>query len=300
MDSPFQPESIYCVVDNRTLLLGIDAMYRDYMQRFETKFLLPQVEAIVARLNVSEANVPIEGYYSKSSELTRYFKLMRALQEVQQDSLPLVENLPEFQKILEITTSPIYGTPVQEGKLLPKGRDPLAQALIDTFDGKWQAHKIMRRAYEIALDTNDISLVGLAVQLRDSILITALAESTVLYREDVLAGIFNYKYIWKVEDKFANSTNRFIEEFNKLLPKDLGLGNGIPKAEPQHADWFYGWSTRNNILGRCANLGYNQSSPRQYYHWAITKQHDELALDEFWDAKLWTTDNYRSKQKQLG
>ena len=297
------PETIYCVVDNRVLVLGIDELYRKYMKEFEAEFLLPQAEVVAAKLGVVEANVPVEGYYGERETLTRYFKLMRALQEVGESSEPLVSGLHEFQKICDVTKSPIFGRPIRNGKLFPQRRDPLSQALNDTKATGWEAQKIINQAYEVVMDSDDISLVGLAVRLRDSIVMTALRESVILYVERVEMGPGNgprIEYIWKVDKGFAKIANRFIEEFNSLLPKDSYIRHGINKAEPDNAWRFYSAYSENRILGRCANLGYDLSTPTQYYHWAITKQNEEFALDEFWDTELWTTQNYRSRQQQLG
>ena len=298
-----QEDTIYRIVDNRVLVLGIDEIYRKYMKEFESAFLLPQVETIVAKLGVLELDIPIEGYYGEHETLTRYFKLMRALQEVDESSEPFVRELPEFQKIWEITNSPIFGKPVRKGKLLPQGRDPLSQALDDLKDTVWSVNEILDQAYKIVSDIDDISLVGLAVRTKDPVTITALRESVILYAEKVERGFYEgskTEYVWEVDDEFAKTANRFIEEFNNLLPKDSHIGKGIPKAEPLNIERFYYSSTENKILGRCANLGSEPSSPRLYYHWSITKQKNEFMLDEFWDTKLWTTDEYRAKQKQLG
>jgi len=298
-----QEDTIYRIVDNRTLVLGIDEIYRKYMKEFESAFLLPQVETIAAKLGLLELDVPIEGYYGEHETLTRYFKLMRALQEVDEASESFVRKLPEFQKIWEITNSPIFGKPVRKGKLLPQGRDPLSQALDDLKDTVWSVDKILKQTYEVVNDIDDISLVGLAVRTKDPVTITALRESVILYAEKVERGFYQgprIEYVWEVDDKFAKTANRFIEEFNNLLPKDSHIGKGIPKAEPLNTELFYSSFTENKILGRCANLGSEPSSPRLYYHWAITKQKNEFALDEFWDTKLWTTAEYKSKQVQLG
>jgi len=298
-----ESETIYCVVDNRVLLFGIDAIYRDYMKEFESAFLLPQVEVVAEKLGVSEANVPIEGYYGEHKTLTHYFKLMRALQRVDESSKVLVENLPEYKNILKVSASLIFGKPQNKGKLLTQGRDPLSQALNDTKENDWKANKIINRAYEVVVNSDDISLVGLAVRLKDPIAITALRESVILHTEGIETGLYQgpkIEYLWQVETDFAKSANQFIEEFNSLLPKDSYLSKGIPKAKPQNAGRFYNDFSGNNILGRCANIGYDRSAPRQYYHWAITQKNNEPALDEFWDTKLWTTDEYKVKQKQLG
>lgn len=298
-----QPETIYRIVDNRVLVLGIDQIYRKYMQEFELEFLLPQVEVVAKKLDVNEANVPIEGYYGEHIKLTRYFRLMRALQEVPETSESLVRDLPEFQKIWNVTNSNIFGKPQRNKKLFPQGRDPLSQALDDLKGIGWTAHRIIDRAYEVVNEIDDISLVALAVRLNDPILITALRESVILYAEKVEVGYYQgpeIEYVWKVDNGFAKIANRFIDEFNSLLPEDTYLSNGIPKAESQNAWDFYSAYSFNEILGRCANIGFDRSIHPQYYHWAITQQNNELMLDEFWDTNLWTTDNYRIKQEQLG
>ena len=298
-----QPETIYCVVDNRVLILGIDERYRQYMMEFESAFLLPQVEVLAAKLNLAEANVSVEGYYARTTDLSHYFKLIRALQAVSDSNKPSVKDMPEFQEILKVTSSPIFGRPQDNGCLLLQGRDPVSQALLDTNDKGWDTQRIIDRAYEVVMDSDDISLVGLAVRIKDPIVIAALRESVVLYAEKMEMGVYKgpkIKYIWKVDNDFAAAANRFIEEFNSLLPKDSYLSHGISKAEQENAGNFYSAYSNDRILGRCINLGHDRSSPIQYYHWAVTKQNDELALDEFWDTKLWTTIDYRSKQEQLG
>lgn len=295
--------TLYRIIDNRVLLLGLDSMYRDYMKEFESAFLLPQVEIIATKLGVSEADVPIEGYYGERGSLTRYFKLMRALQRVEESAKPFIDEMIEFQNIWRVTSSPIFGISQNKGYLLPQGRDPLSEALLDTKESGWEAKIILEQAYEMVMDGNDISMVGLAVRLKDPITITALRESVILYAEILEMGYYvgpKIEFVWRVDDEFAKTANHFIEEFNSLLPKDSYLSGGIRRAEPQNANRFYYAYEGNDFLGRCANLGYDRSSPRQFYHWAITQQNNEFMLDEFWGAKLWTTNEYRAKQEQIG
>jgi hypothetical protein len=296
-----QPETISCLVDHRVLLLGIDFLYRKSMEELEVAVLLPQLETVANVLGIPELDVPVEGYYINSPEGTRYFRLIRALQNVGEEFLPQMKELPEFQNIFEVVSSPIFGKPVWKGKLLPQGRDPLSQALLDTTGSQWEVERLVDFAYEAALETDDLSLVGLAARLKDPVVITALRESVILYAEKVMKGMMQlprYEFIWKVDHDFARIANRFIEEFNSFLPDGL---NEIPKAEPQNAERFYFASSKNEILGRCANLGSdNSSSERRYYHWAITKQKKELVLDDFWSQQLWTTERYRAEQQKIG
>jgi hypothetical protein len=299
--SAILPETIDCIVDHRVLLLGTDAIYRKSMEQLETAVLLPKVEMVATSLGISELKVPVEGYYINSPKATRYFRLMRGLQQVDEALLSRVKNLPDFQEIWKIVSSPIFGRPVTKAKLLPQGRDPLSQALLDTINSQWEVEKLVDLSYKVSVETNDISLVGLAARLKDPIVITALRESVILYAEKIMRGTISeprYKFVWKVDNHFAKVTNQFIEEFNGFLPDYL---KGIPLAEPENAEEFFRAASKNKILGRCANLGADDSLPEPlYYHWAITKQNEELVLDAFWSRELWTTEKYTSEQIRLG
>jgi len=210
-----EPETIYCVIDNRVLALGIDERYRHYMTELEAVFLLPFVEVIAAKLGVKEKEVPVEGYYSEDPKLTSYFKLMRALQDVSESSLPLVEGMTEFQRVLEVVSSPIFGKPERNQTLLPQGRDPLSRALLETPINQWTPNTLTNTAYEIAMESGDISLIGLAARLKDSILITALRETVILYAQKEIGSLGpKLEFIWRVENEFAEIANQFIEEFN--------------------------------------------------------------------------------------
>ncbi|HEY5668373.1 MAG TPA: hypothetical protein VIS10_00165, partial [Anaerolineales bacterium] len=109
-------------VNNREFVLGLDKLYRDAMKGFEENKLLPCAEKVATTLDVQPAQVPIEGYYTESRALTRYFRLMRALQEVNMDKENAVKHLSEFQLLWDVTSSPLYGRPQQNNKLLPVGR----------------------------------------------------------------------------------------------------------------------------------------------------------------------------------
>ena len=45
----------------------------------------------------------------KKHERTEYFLIMRALQEVADSRAPEVAMLDEFQRLVDVTSSPIYG-----------------------------------------------------------------------------------------------------------------------------------------------------------------------------------------------
>jgi len=273
------------VVDNRLFLLGLCELYRDAMKPHERGELLACARRVAGTLGVPPADVPIEGYYTEDDELTEYFRLMRALQEVRASRAPKVKALPEFGRLREVTSAPLFGRPVGEDYLLPLGRDPLSQALLDT-QPEWSVERLTAAAYAAAERyPDDISLVGLAARIRDPVVLTALRESVVLYAEMMALGLPPPpEYVWQVDDDLAARASRFIDAFNALFDERL------PPPEPEHAAMFAAASERSEILGRCVRLGGDTSD--NHYHWAICGL-KERPVHEFWHAEVWTTERYR-------
>jgi hypothetical protein len=291
------PEGTTVIVDNRVFVLGLDKLYREAMKPFEVKRLLPCAEEVATVLGVQAAQVPIEGYYTESPELTSYFRLMRALQNVEENRETMVKHLPEFQLLWDVTNSHLYGRPQRKRKLLPVGRDPLSQALLDMIEVEWKVPSLVNAAYKAALQYDDISLVGLAARTKDPIAIAALRESVVLYAEVLTLGISaepQYEYHWQVDEHVAQAANHFIDTFNAFVP------DALPRAEAANAEWFFKGYADNDIIGRCVRIGQSEDGT-QHYHWAIAaKQFSpdafELDVDEFWSEQLWTTEKYRQEQ----
>jgi len=282
-----------CIVDNRIFLLGLDKLYRDAMQRHEREELLLCARRVADELHVRPADVPVEGYYSEDQELTDYFLLMRALQACDEGLKPAVSAIPQFQRLEEVTSAPLYGRPQWKGKLLPTGRDPLSQALLDTPPPEWSVKRLADASCLTAQDTDDISLVGLAALIRDPVVLAATRESVVLYAEMMVGaapGRQRPKYVWKVDKEIVDRARRFIGTFNALF------GPELPPAESGHAESYWHAYRENDILGRCVRLGYdNGFSPVRHYHWAICLGPDgSFLVQEFWKPEVWTTERYRS------
>ena len=117
------------IIDDRVFVLGLDYLYRNQMKLFEADKLLPCAEKMAQVLAVQPGDIPVEGYYIESHKLRQYFQTMRALQEVKLEKRPAVKGLFEFEFLMKVLTSGLYGEPVHNGKLLPVGRDPLSRAL---------------------------------------------------------------------------------------------------------------------------------------------------------------------------
>lgn len=309
------------VVDNRVFLLGLDQHYRDAMKLFEAKTLLPCAAAVAQRLALHEAPVPLEGYYGDPSipELARYFRLMRALQQVPGKQAAPARDMPELGRIIEIAASAMYGRaqyPEEDGerRLLPVGRDPLSEALRNLLAFEWGVERLLRDACAAALQHDDISLVGLAARARDAVVLAALRESVVLYAEkvDTIGAVdVEYEYEWRVDAGLERAADRFIELFNRLVagangsqPHDVWLGGPferratqpIPRATARNAEHFYGCAQDNDIIGRCVHLG-TRIDTQERYHWAVrySPARRELEVHDFWSDETWTSERYRAQ-----
>jgi hypothetical protein len=283
------------VVDNRVFLLGLDELYREAMKRHERDELLRCARDTAGALAVAPADVPIEGYYSEDEMLTEYFRLMRALQDVPVRRAGEVRDLKGFQRLKEITESPLFGRPIDTERLLAAGSDSLSLALKKTFPD-WTVAHLTRVAYEIAAASEDFSLVGLAALSRDAVVLAALRESVVLYAVAV-AGAAKMRqeleYIWQVDRIVEERAIRFVGTFNKLF------GEAIPQPAAENAEVFWAACGEWKIVGRCVRLGFDdRSTPVRHYHWAIDQDDKyNLVVTEFWDTELWTTERYRARRE---
>lgn len=289
------------IVDNRMFLLGLDELYRTSMKQFEVWSLLPCARELAQTLQIQQADVPVEGYYADSPELTEYFLLMRGLQQVREENEVRVKETEAFQLLWEVTSSLIYGRPQRKGKLFSVGRDPLTQALYDLIPD-WNVPRLVEAAHAVAMQYDDFSLVGLAARARDAVVLAALRESVVLYAEVVSFGIHKeptFNYEWRVDEALATAANRFIEAFNHLVSR-MSRSLSLPAAESSNAERFYKAYTDNEIIGRCVRIGQTEDGSKSY-HWAIFTRPVssgtlELAVDDFWSNRLWTTEEYRRYQ----
>ena len=287
------------IVDNRVFRLGLDQLYRKKMKRHESTELLTCARAVAAKLNVPPAGVPIEGYYTETNELTEYFRLIRGLQSEPYENARQVARMREFERLLSVVSSPLYGQPVQAEWLLPVSRDPLSQALDDTGadPSQWTVANLVEHAHQISLEGEDFSLVGLASIARDAVVLAALRESVVLYAEVVramsaLGGNPPVPvYVWRVDEELARRGARFVAAFNELFGEDL------PEPVARNAARFFVAAGEDEILGRCVCIG-AIPQPRQFYHWAVRRGEDgRPAVEDFWDTERWTTDGYRERRR---
>jgi len=290
-------EIIERILDNRTLVIGLDKMYRDAMKRFEALELLPMARTIARTLNLEPMDVPIEGYYAENDALTEYFKLMRAMQKVSRDRKKEVESLPEFRLLTEITGSPLYGKSAMGTGIFSVGRDSLYFAMNNRNREDWTVSNLVEAAHDAAVQNDDISLVGLAALTRDAVCIAALRESVALYAMAALCEAADepeYRYVWRVDERLETAVNRFVSTFNGFVP------DAIKAAIPENAVYFYEACSDNEIAGRCVRIGEDDSTvPSKYYHWAVSVHGGKLVVDDFWSEDIWTTERYQTEKMSI-
>jgi hypothetical protein len=284
------------VVDNRVMLLGLDELYRTAMKGHERTELLVCAQRVSTALHQAPADVPVEGYYSEEAALTTYFRLVRALQVVSLERASEVEAIPEFHRLLTVTSSPIFGSPVRE-RLLPRGRDPLSAALHAVDMAQWSVPLLTAEAAKAARATDDISLVGLAARAEDPVVLAALRESVVLYAEFVLGSALvlpRVDYVWQVDPALAAAAQRFVDAFNSLF------GPELPPPRAKYARIFWRAFAGAEVVGRCVRLG-QTDPPVHYYHWAVCRDaEDQLTVHEFWHDQILTTQRYRRGELRRG
>ncbi len=274
------------VVDNRVMLLGLGELYRTAMKGHERTELLVCARRVSTALHQAPADVPVEGYYSEDSTLTEYFRLMRALQGVPLERAPEVEAIPEFRRLLTVTSSPIFGSPVRKC-LLPTGRDSLSAALYAVDMAQWSVPLLTAEAAKAARATDDFSLVGLAARAEDPVVLAALRESVVLYAEWVVGAMPRFEYVWQVDPALAEPAQRFVDAFNGLF------GPALPPPTAKYARIFWNAFGGAEVVGRCVWLG-QSDPPIHYYHWAVCRDREnQLAVHEFWHDQIFTTERYR-------
>jgi hypothetical protein len=220
---------------------------------------------------------------------------MRALQEVPPGRAPEVEAMPEFQRLLAVTSSPIFGLAMREN-LLPTGRDPLSAALHITKMSAWSVPLLTAEAARVARATDDISLVGLAARVEDPVVLTALRESVVLYAEMVVgcALMPRLEFVWQVDPSLAAAARRFVDAFNGLF------GPELPPPTAEYASIYWSASTESEVEGRCVRLGQSDPPDTRYYHWAIRRAaKNHLVVHEFWSQEIMTTASFRQGDRRM-
>jgi hypothetical protein len=276
------------IVDDRVLILGIDELFRTGIKRHERHELLPAARALARHLGVQPYEGDVEGRFHADPDLQEYFRIVRALQKVDDQERPRVAQMREFARLDQVLSSPMFGSMHRTGILLPRGMDPLAVALRSASE--WTLAGLVRLAHDVAEKHDDCSLLGMASAANDPVAMVVLLDPTVLYFEESTFGNPPVPvYTWSVSTDIARRAERFVSTYVELFKEEF------PRPSAESAELFgAAYYDRAGFVGRCVALGPRQAG-RGYYHWAIYMEPDNSPrVHEFWAEERWTTQQYRA------
>ena len=269
-------------VDDRCFVLGLNEAFREVKQAYELAVLLPAAERVAAALGVAEADVPVEGYYYQSEALSRYFRLIRALQQQPATAMPGADCAQALQTLRAYFSSPALGRPVSGmDNLLPQTSSPLNEALQTILPQDWNIDRICQAAMA-QVDEDDVNLLALAAMTGDALLICATRETMALDMCVATCAIETPTYRWAVSAALAERANRFIDR----LQRDTGIV--LPAADASSAEYYFHQQQNAGLSGRCIAIG--QIPGNGYYHWYIGYDLGGCQVKDFWSDSLWTTE----------
>lgn len=250
-------------IDNSTYFFALENVIRDEQEgypAYEKNILLPLLEDLLAESKIKEESLkdyPIEGYYYKSAELAKYFKILRNLQ-LNPEVIPLVKtDLDQFKIIQNICASPLFGPEVEKHLVLPDGstvpkilpyrRDILSSCLASyewwdiSASRPFTLEKVWKALGEFKYDSPTLIQLG---HLTGNIVCVACAAETNIANQEIryghlgISGYSGYsgcsgysglgygprkhdstyrRMIWKVDPAVEQMGYKLIEEYNKLM-----------------------------------------------------------------------------------
>jgi len=322
-------------IDDYNYFSMIDNQIRSEYTLCEEFTLLPKILKLYEDNGISSkekdlVHYPTEGYYYKTPGLTRFFQLVRNLQEnpsVYKKIKPSIE----VDELVWLFGKSIWGTVVSERSktIFPRMKDILTHSLnYLQLAPLWTIPNIMDTLPKFA--TGNPNLVELAYLTGDIRCLTAGAETNALYREMgfCMSGCCVisappkdvYRYHWDVKENVQSLGEKLVDLYNEILNKFqkefAGPSDGktsytaslkttyimlpgmssdtyvrkLPKLIQKPTVENHS-SFKNNLESpRVAMLGQMLDSP-MHYHWIL----DNDKVTEKWAAGVITTENYINK-----
>ncbi len=272
------------VVDNRAFVVGLSELFRQEMKSYEVANLLPLAETACEALDLSPAVVQVEGHYTESAELERYFRLIRALQNAEIREVTPGSAKDAIFRLREVLASPAMGRVESKDKLLPRTTSPLSEALL--ILSNWSIDGLSRQAAQL-VRRDDAGLVAVAAAAGDPVALCVARESMALVADVEFAEIELPEFVWAVSERVAEVACRFVS----ALAETTGILLPEPETTSSH---LYGQAARDaELAGRCILIGERFGNPYPYYHWYIDSNDGQLTAKDFWSSNVWTTTTLR-------
>ncbi|MRR29389.1 hypothetical protein EG834_03435, partial [bacterium] len=195
------------VVDDLTFVVGLSELFRKNMKDFEVVTLLPLAEIACKALDLSPAMVPLEGYYSESEELERFFRLIRALQYAEMCEISPSSGRDAIHRLREVFTSPAMGRVTECDQVLPRATSPFGEAL--RILSNWSISGLSLQAQRLIRD-DDAGLVAVAAATGNPVALCVARESVALVADVELAEVELPQFVWAVSEPVARVASRFI------------------------------------------------------------------------------------------
>lgn len=268
------------VIDDQAFVVGLSELFRQEMKAYEVTSLLPLAESVCETLGLSPADVPIEGYYAESTELQRFFRLIRSLQNAGSG-----DNFPDstqraIYRLREVLNSPAMGRVENHDRLIARTTSAFGEAL-QTLSS-WSIDSLSRQA-QLLVRKDDAGLLAVAAAAGNPVGLCAARETMALMADVELAETQLPEFDWRVSEHVAEVADRFI----CTLAKATGIQLPQPNATSSLA---YGMAAADaELIGRCILVGERNGTPCPYYHWYIDLQDGQPRVKDFWSDTIWTT-----------
>jgi len=302
-------------VDNITFFRIVDKQVREAMQQVETE-MLPVAQAALSEAGLSLQKYPVEGYYSKTPELTQYSHHMKTLQLNSSDTIgDAILTLHDFY------TNEVFGlgqavrTAInEEGVWYPKEDpvvispmvDPLTVAIdkvgnnVDTVKQDVTIENIAKALEDVEIGKGLVgfgSLVDKVEREETGVynpIATTLARETTVLSAYVPRMRSMSKY--KVSPEVEAQGNVVIDAYNALFKK-ANSEVSIPNVTKDNARRL---NKDLPEMDRCVRI-FNVELPEQeieFYHWAIGKEDNSPKVIDFWSKEVITTDMFKKEPEQ--
>jgi len=273
------------VIDDQAFVVGLSELFRQQMKRYETTHLLPLAESVCAYLGLSPAAAPVEGYYTESAELEKFFQLIRTLQDAE-----IREIFPgptdAICRLRNVLNSPAMGRVESDDRLLSRSTSPFGEAL--QILSSWSIEGLCEQAQQL-VTRNDSGLLAVAAATGDPVALCVARESMALMADVELAEMQLPEFVWEVSAHVAEVADRFVSN----LAKTTGIVLPTPAATSSYA---YGQAFKEaELVGRCILVGEQFGKPYPYYHWHIDLHDGRPKVKDFWSSSVWTTAMLRNE-----
>jgi hypothetical protein len=268
------------VIDDCRFVIALTEFFRDRFRIYETDTLLPLARDVAKRLGIRPLDVPVEGYYAETEELSEYFRLVRGFQQEKIERCSVPQSLRELRAVF---LSGFMGRVCSEDNqsLLPRLSNALNAALERV--SRWNVVTVTRSSKESVL-REDEDLIAVAAATGHPVPLCNARETMVLATALISEQEDDYpKTIWRVSSQ--------VESLGAAFVRKLAAVTDIRLPEPQAA-FASVYASRLQSLsldGRCVCLGFQYSTERGFYHWYIDESTEQSSVIDFWSTSIWTT-----------